>query len=163
MEGEGWRAVGIERTMDIERAMGIEKAGFCGLFGSTERSVFPAWGGEEEEKGEERKEEDSIEELERAKPGVVGKLTERLEIATRGIRKTCRKSINQERNQCWPRQLREDPTCFVLSSTKETCCRGELAHWLTVGKAQPTTHSQLPDHSLTRSRPSLGLLWSGSQ
>lgn len=49
MEGEGWRAVGIERTM------GIEKAGFCGLFGSTERSVFPAWGSEEEEKGEERR------------------------------------------------------------------------------------------------------------
>lgn len=95
MEGKEWRAVGIERTMGIERAMGIETAGFCGLFRSTERSVFPAWGGEEEEKREERK-EDSIEELERAKPGVVGKLSERLEIATRGIRKTSR-SILAER------------------------------------------------------------------
>lgn len=53
-------------------------------------------GGEEEEKGEERKEEDSIEERERAKPGVVGKLSERLETATKGIRKTSR-SILAER------------------------------------------------------------------
>lgn len=43
MEGEGCRAAGIERTMDIERAMGIESVGFCGLFRSTGRSVFPAW------------------------------------------------------------------------------------------------------------------------
>lgn len=35
--------MGIERTMDIERAMGIESVGFCSLFRSTGRSVFPAW------------------------------------------------------------------------------------------------------------------------